>query len=68
MGLMNIILAQAMAERVRGSAAARVRKVALESGLATEGDLEEMAKAWEEWEERDDANLGMLQGEIIIRK
>jgi hypothetical protein len=54
-----------MAERVRGG---RLRKAGLESGLATESDLEEMAKDWEEWAGRDDANLGMLHGEILIQK
>jgi hypothetical protein len=54
-----------MVERIRGG---RIRKAGLESSLTTENDLEEMAKAWEEWEERDDASLGMIHREIIIQK
>jgi hypothetical protein len=54
-----------MVNFVRGG---RIRKAGLESGLATEHGLEEMAKAWEEWKKRDDATLGMLHGEIIIQK
>ena len=54
-----------MAEQVRGG---RVRKAGLESGRLTEDELEEMAKAWEEWQDRDDAILGMMQGEILIQK
>ncbi len=54
-----------MVEQVRGGG---LRKAGLELGLASEDGLEEMAKGWEEWMEREDATLGMLQGEIIIRK
>jgi hypothetical protein len=57
--------AQAMVERVRGG---RLREVGLKSGLVTENDLEEMAKAWEEWAERDDASLAMMHGEILIQR
>jgi hypothetical protein len=62
---MTIFLAQAMVERVRGG---RLREVGLKSGLVTEHDLEEMAKAWEEWAERDDASLAMMHGEILIQR
>ena len=46
----------------------RMRKTGLDSGLATAEELEEMARAWEEWAELKEAILGMMQGEIIIRK
>ncbi len=46
----------------------RMRTIGLESGWVTEDDLEEMAGAWEQWRESDDATLGMLHGEIIIQK
>ncbi|KAJ7709535.1 S-adenosyl-L-methionine-dependent methyltransferase [Mycena rosella] len=46
----------------------RLRTAGLEKGLATEADMEEMDKAWEEWEERDDAMLAMMSGEILIQK
>ncbi|KIV79669.1 hypothetical protein PV11_07217 [Exophiala sideris] len=45
-----------------------LRERALKFGLGTENDLEEMAKAWEEWAEGDDASLAMLQGEILVQK
>lgn len=45
-----------------------MRKKALKFGLIAEDDFEEMAKAWEEWAQRDDASLAMLQAEILIEK
>jgi hypothetical protein len=45
-----------------------LREVGLKSGLVTENDLEEMAKAWEEWAGRDDASLAMMHGEILIQR
>ncbi|KAL1857539.1 hypothetical protein Daus18300_010297 [Diaporthe australafricana] len=46
----------------------RLRGIGLSSKLATEEDLQEMVAAWEEWATADDAILGMLHGEILIRK
>lgn len=46
----------------------RLRSVGLSSKLATEDDLQEMVAAWEEWASADGAILGMLHGEILIRK
>lgn len=37
-------------------------------GIATEGDFEEMAVAWEEWMKADDGSLGIVNGEILIQK
>ena len=45
-----------------------MREGGLKSKLVTENDLEEMARAWEEWVERDDATLAMIQGEILIQR
>jgi hypothetical protein len=45
-----------------------MRKIGLETGWATEDDLEEMASAWEQWCGSDDPTLGMLHGEILIQK
>lgn len=59
------ISAQGLMETVRSD---RIRKAGLASGLITENDLDEMAKAWEEWVESDDASLGMIHGEILIQK
>lgn len=50
---------------VRGG---RMRENGLKSGLITENDLEEMAMAWEEWTEKDDASLAMMHGEILIQR
>ncbi|ROV90139.1 hypothetical protein VPNG_09787 [Cytospora leucostoma] len=57
--------AQAMVHELRGG---RLREVGLSAKLATEEDLEEMATAWEEWAENEQAILGMMHGEILIRK
>jgi hypothetical protein len=62
---MTTFSAQAMVKRVRGG---RLREVGLKSGLITDNDLEEMANAWEEWAERDDASLAMIHGEILMQR
>ena len=40
---------------------------ALEYGLATRDELEEVAAAWGRWAAADDGWLGMLHGELLIR-
>lgn len=40
----------------------------LQLGLATEEDMREMIRAWEEWSETDSATLGIVNGELIIHK
>ncbi|MGY1821943.1 methyltransferase domain-containing protein [Geodermatophilus sp. SYSU D00079] len=40
---------------------------ALAYGLATPGDLEEVAAAWLRWSAADDGWLGMMHGELLIR-
>ncbi|KAF7546298.1 hypothetical protein G7046_g9337 [Stylonectria norvegica] len=55
----------AMAERIRGG---NMRFKAVEMGIATEEDIETMAKAWEEWSEIGDASLGIMNGEVIVEK
>lgn len=54
-----------MIDRVSGG---RVRKLGLDSGLVTENILEEIGKAWEEWRDKDDSNIGMMHGEVLIQK
>jgi len=54
-----------MAERCRRGGG---RDKALELGIATEADFEEMAEAWAEWQATEDACHGMMHGEILIRK
>lgn len=53
---------------IESVSAGRVRNRGLDSGLVTENDLEEIGKAWEEWRDRDDSNLGMMHGEVLILK
>lgn len=66
MSLMAVFhLAQGLCDQLRGGS---LRQKALKFGLGTETDFEEMAKAWEEWANRDDAVLAMLQGELLAEK
>jgi hypothetical protein len=58
-------LAQAVIDRARGGP---LRENGLKLVLTTENDVEEMAKDWREWAQRDDASVAMLHGEIVIRK
>ncbi|KAI1764416.1 hypothetical protein GGR53DRAFT_322904 [Hypoxylon sp. FL1150] len=58
------ICSQGLCAQLRGGG---MRK-ALKFGLGADEEFEEMAKAWEEWEKRDDASLAMLYGEFIIQK
>ncbi|KAI9708184.1 MAG: hypothetical protein M1820_004138 [Bogoriella megaspora] len=59
------IWADALIERCNSG---RVRTAGIQARLVTESDLDEMGKAWKEWSERDDASLGMMQGEILLQK
>lgn len=45
-----------------------LRAKALELGLATKEDLDGMVKGWEEWMAAEDATLGIMNGEVIVRK
>ncbi|CAJ0550577.1 Ff.00g105070.m01.CDS01 [Fusarium sp. VM40] len=44
------------------------RDKAVELGNATGEELDDMAKAWEQWIETDDASLGIMNGEALITK
>ena len=52
------------AGRATGSAFA---EQAVDHGLATTADLEEVAAAWLRWAAADDGWLGMMHGELLIR-
>lgn len=54
-----------MTERLRTG---QMRSKSLELGIATEADIDRMADAWEEWNNTDDASLGIMNGELIIEK
>lgn len=53
------------AHRARAGA---LHKKALEMGIATADELEEMAKAWEQWMEAEDGWFGCMHGEVLIYK
>ncbi|KAL2128195.1 hypothetical protein VTI74DRAFT_9531 [Chaetomium olivicolor] len=55
----------AMIERLRSG---QMREKGMELGLTTEEGVEEMIKAWEEWIETPDATLGIMNGEVIVKK
>ncbi|KAK3354706.1 hypothetical protein B0H65DRAFT_562890 [Neurospora tetraspora] len=55
----------AMIERLRTG---QMRGRGIELGLTTEEGVEEIVKGWEEWMERGDATLGIVNGEVIVRK
>jgi SAM-dependent methyltransferase len=41
---------------------------AVSYGLATAAELEEVAHAWRRWRDADDGWLGMMHGELLIRR
>lgn len=45
-----------------------MRKKLLSMGKVSEEDCKEMASAWDEWIATEDACLGAMHGEVIIRK
>ncbi|KAH6912987.1 S-adenosyl-L-methionine-dependent methyltransferase [Coprinopsis sp. MPI-PUGE-AT-0042] len=53
--------------RERASAGGMRRK-ALEEGLRTAEQMDEMAKAWDQWIEAEDACIACINGEIVITK
>ncbi|KAG6031636.1 hypothetical protein E4U41_007488 [Claviceps citrina] len=57
--------AEAMIERLR---AGQMRTKAMELGLATEEDMDDMIEAWREWKRADDAVFGLMNGEAIVCK
>ncbi|KIW21089.1 hypothetical protein PV08_01668 [Exophiala spinifera] len=59
------IWAQGMCDPLRKGS---LRDKALQSGLATEDNFEDMAKAWEAWAEIEDATMAMMHGEILVQK
>lgn len=58
-------LATALSDLVRSG---RLREAGLKSGLTTEADLQEMARDWEDWVEREDASVAMMHGEVLIQR
>lgn len=56
--------ASAMIERFKTG---EIRERALRTGLATTGGMEEMIKGLERWMICEDASMGLVHGEIVIR-
>lgn len=46
----------------------QMRDKGLEMGITTVEDIEEMIKAWEEWIQTEGATLGLMNGEVIVKK
>lgn len=62
--MMLTLAGTTMAERARKGP---MRQKAVVMGLATERDMDDMARAWEEWIRTEDATLGMMHGEVLIQ-
>ena len=46
-----------------------MRKKGIELGVVTDDEqVEEMAQAWQEWAKTDEATVGAIHGELLIRK
>ena len=62
---LTCITGTSWAQRIRtGGVGQKARSM----GIATEAELEDMAKAWEEWAVTEDACYACLHGEILVRK
>ncbi|KAK7408533.1 hypothetical protein QQX98_009294 [Neonectria punicea] len=59
------VWASAMMERLRDG---QMRGKAIELGIATEQEIDDMANAWDEWSKTDDATLGIMNGEVLVDK
>lgn len=46
----------------------QMRDKGFELGLVTERGIEEMIRAWEDWMAADDATMGIMNGEVIVKK
>ena len=45
-----------------------MRKKALELGVATEAELNEMGAEWQRWIDTEDATCGTIHGQLVITK
>ncbi|RTE80412.1 hypothetical protein BHE90_005114 [Fusarium euwallaceae] len=59
------VWAESMRERLIGG---HTRRKSLELGIATESELDEMAQAWQDWADTDDATFGLVNGQVLIEK
>lgn len=61
----DVSIGSTMVERLRKGG---IRDKALQLGIATEADLDEMINAWEAWVAAEDGLYGSMHGEVLIRK
>lgn len=54
-----------MIERLKTS---QMKTKGIELGIVTEEGVGEMIEAWEQWIETNEATLGIMNGEVIIKK
>ncbi|KAK4096352.1 hypothetical protein N658DRAFT_501689 [Parathielavia hyrcaniae] len=54
-----------MIERLRTG---QMRSKGIEMGITTEEAIESMIKAWREWIETEDTTLGIVNGEVTIKR
>ena len=45
-----------------------MRKKALDLGVATEAELDEMGAEWQRWIDTEDATCGTIHGQLLITK
>ncbi|KAF7551389.1 hypothetical protein G7Z17_g5043 [Cylindrodendrum hubeiense] len=57
--------AGSMMERLKTG---QMRGKAIELGIATEQEIDDMVNAWDEWSKTDDAILGIMNGEVLVDK
>lgn len=54
-----------MIERLRSG---QMRTKAIELGIASDEDIDDMIEAWKEWSTTVDATLGLVNGEVVVIK
>lgn len=54
-----------MMERLKNG---QMRGKAIELGMVTEQEIDDMVDAWDKWSKTDDATLGIMNGEVLVDK
>ncbi|KAH7022275.1 S-adenosyl-L-methionine-dependent methyltransferase [Ilyonectria destructans] len=57
--------ASSMMERLKNG---QMRGKAIELGIATEQEIDDMIDAWDKWSKTEDATLGIMNGEVLVDK
>lgn len=63
--LLTKYLASSMMERLKNG---QMRGKAIELGIATEQEIDDMIDAWDKWSKTEDATLGIMNGEVLVDK